>query len=510
MILLYVICGLLIGAILGWLFAKTSMSSQLQSLTSDWQARYNDLEKQFVEYRATKNTEYVSLSTALQKAEDQQRDLQQVLEERDGQVLALNSRLSAAIAGFETATKTIAEKNEDLARLKSDLDEAGRKYTACNQMLATATANNTALQEKLDTQKAEMEELGRKFNTEFENIANKILDTKTEKFTELNKSNLTSILEPLGKNLTEFKTKVEEVYDKESKERFSLGEKVKELAELNKLISEEASNLTKALKGEAKTQGRWGEMILESILEKSGLEKGREYFMEHELRDAHGNALRSDSEGKKMRPDAVIKYPDNRSVIIDSKVSLNAFTRFVESNDSEEQQQQLDEHVKAVKAHILALSAKGYDDYQQALDFVMMFIPSEAAYMAALKADPGLWNFAYDKRILLISPTNLITSLKLIVDLWKREYQNQNALEIADRGAKLYDKFVGFVANLKDVGKHLESAQGKYSEAYKQLATGNDNLVLQAEKLKKLGLKPKKELPKEIVEMAVELPEITP
>jgi DNA recombination protein RmuC len=327
----------------------------------------------------------------------------------------------------------------------------------------------------------------------------------------LNKTNLTSILEPLGKNITEFKTKVEEVYDKESKERFSLGEKVKELAQLNKVISEEAHNLTKALKSESKTQGGGGEMILENILERSGLVKDREYFMEHQLLDENGIPMKSDSEDKKMRPDAVIKYPDNRNVIIDSKVSLNAFTRCVAAMDEKTRLNELSEHISCIKKHISSLSAKGYDDYNKSLDFVMMFIPSEPAYIAALQGDPDLWNFAYDKRILLLSPTNLITSLKLIVDLWKREYQNQNAKEIAERGAKLYDKFVGFVANLDDVGEHLEKAQGKYSEAYKQLSTGNDNLVIQATKLKALGLKTKKELPKEIVNTALgnELPEQT-
>jgi len=345
-----------------------------------------------------------------------------------------------------------------------------------------------------------MEEMGKKFNTEFENIASKILESKSEKFTEINKTNLQSILEPLGKNISEFKTKVEEVYDKEAKERFSLGEKVKELADLNKTISEEARNLTKALKGESKTQGRWGEMILESILERSGLVKDREYFMEYQLEDELGNALRSDSENKKMRPDAVIKYPDNRSVIIDSKVSLNAFSRFSDAVDVDVQKVALAEHVQAIKNHIIALSSKGYDDYNKALDFVMMFVPSESAYMAALQGDSELWNYAYDKRILLLSPTNLITSLKLIADLWKREFQNRNAIEIADRGAKLFDKFVGFVENMKDIGAHIDKAQGKYSDAYKQLTTGNDNLVAQATKLKNLGLKPKKELPKELGE----------
>jgi DNA recombination protein RmuC len=220
--------------------------------------------------------------------------------------------------------------------------------------------------------------------------------------------------------------------------------------------------------------------------------------MEHQLMDDDGKAILSESEGKKMRPDAVIKYPDNRSVIIDSKVSLNAFTRYLDSTDPDVQKSELAAHVSSIKTHIVALSTKGYDDYDKALDFVMMFIPSEPAYIAALQGDPDLWNFAYDKRILLLNPTNLITSLKLIVDLWKREYQNQNAIEIADRGAKLYDKFVGFVDNLKGVGDNLSKAQSKYDEAFKQLSTGNDNLVLQATKLKNLGLKPKKELTKDL------------
>ena len=354
--------------------------------------------------------------------------------------------------------------------------------------------------EKLKIQKVEIEEMAKKFNLEFENIANKILESKSEKFTQLNKNNLKEILEPLGKNIDEFKTKVTEVYDRESKERFSLGEKVKELALLNQSIGEEARNLTKALKGEAKTQGRWGEMILEKLLEMSGLRKGEEYTIEEQLTDEAGNALKSDSLEKKMRPDAIVKYPDNRNVIIDSKVSLNAYLRYIEATDSAIQKSELEAHVSAVKNHIISLSAKGYDDFHKSLDFVMMFIPSEPAYIAALQGDPDLWSFAYEKRILLMSPTNLITSLKLIVDLWKREYQNRNAIAIAERGAKLYDKFVGFVENLKDIGNSIDKARDKYDEAIKQLSSGKDNLVLQTEKLKKLGLKTKKELKLEIEE----------
>jgi len=414
-------------------------------------------------------------------------------------------------AQLNAARQTLLEKNGDLEQLKGEFQKLQEEANSLNRQYATVNAQNKALQDKLDTQKTEIEELGKKFNLEFENLANRILESKTQKFTDLNKSNLSAILEPLGKNIEEFKKTVNDVYNNEAKERFSLGEQVKALADLNKTIGEEARNLTKALKGEAKTQGRWGEMILETILEKSGLRKGEEYFMEAQLSDENGNPLRSDSEGKKMRPDAVIKYPDNRQVIIDSKVSLNAFTRLIEATDPEEQKKELNNHISAIKNHIIALSTKGYDDYDKALDFVMMFIPSEPAYIAALQGDPEIWNFAYDRRILLLSPTNLITSLKLIVDLWKREQHNQNAKAIAERGAKMYDKLVGFVDNLEDVGKYLERANTSYSESYKQLKEGKDNLILQATKMKELGIKNKKSLSDKLVSDATlnELSELT-
>ena len=458
--ILFIAIAAIIGAAFGWLFAKSKSNVNAQSEKESTFNAFNALDKEFTTYKA--------------KSEANAESVKNTLLEKDN---------------------LIQEKNEEVKDLKKEKEKF-------QQDLATAIANNKALEDKLKMQKEEIKEIGIKFNLEFENIANKILDTKSEKFTELNKTNLKTILDPLGQNIKDFKKQVDDVYKAESQERFSLGNEVKRLAELNQVISEEAKNLTKALKGESKTQGNWGEMILESILEKSGLVKDREYFMEQELLDADGNQLKSDSEGKKMRPDAIIKYPDKRSVIIDSKVSLNAFTRYIAATDADEQKKELEAHVAAIKTHIVTLSAKGYDDYDKALDFVMMFIPSEPAYMAALQGYQDLWNFAYDKRILLLSPTNLITSLKLIVDLWKREYQNENALEIAERGAKLYDKFVGFVNNLDDVGDYLNKAQGKYDEAYKQLSTGNDNLVIQATKLKDLGLKTKKSLPDGIINNA--------
>ncbi len=400
-------------------------------------------------------------------------------------------------------------KNEELAAtnvvLKSEITQLQKDKQDLIILRSELTAKNENLLTLLETQKAEVAKMQELAKNEFENLANKILEEKSEKFTALNQNNLKNILEPFQEKITELRNKVGETYDKESKERFSLGEKVKELALLNQQISEDAKKLTRALKGESKTQGNWGEMILESILEKSGLVKGREYFLEHELRDEDNKALFSEFSGKKMRPDAVVKYPDERNVIIDSKVSLTAFTDLVDETDPDIYQVKLNQHLHSIKNHIKQLSDKAYDDYEKSLDFVMMFIPSESAYIAAMQADPNLWNFAYDKRILLLNPSNLITSLKLVSDLWKREYQNKNAMEIADRGAKLYDKFVGFVENLEKVGRNIDQAKNTYNDAFKQLSTGNDNLITQTIKLKSLGIKNKKNLPQSLEESSENL-----
>ncbi len=498
-IILYLIAGIAIGAFLGWLLGKSNSRTEWEQKKALAQQQYVDLEKELVSYRATQAAQQDNMQELLRAKTDELTTFQLTAKESQQQLTESGALLADARADLRAANQLIQDRHKTAETLKEELRSLKQEFTTVSQRLAIQTANNEALQEKLSTQKEQIDALNKKFNLEFENIANRILEAKTEKFTELNKANLNGILEPLGKNIAEFKTKVEEVYQKESQQRFSLGEKVRELAELNRKISEEAKNLTRALKSESKTQGGWGEMILENILERSGLTKNREYFMEHQLYDEHGDPLRSGSEDKKMRPDAVIKYPDNRHVIIDSKVSLNAFTRCVDAGDETSRMNELNEHVGSIKRHIQALSARGYDDYSKTLDFVMMFVPSEPAYIAALQADPELWNYAYDKRILLLSPTNLITSLKLIADLWKREYQNLHANEIADRGAKLYDKFVGFISNLQDVGDHLQKAQNKYGEAFKQLATGNDNLVTQATKLKELGLKTRKSLPEELL-----------
>ena len=431
------------------------------------------------------------IETYKTKGELSQNEIQHLEKERS--ILQVN---------LETSQQNAKMLQEDIVQLKSELKTETNILNEANKKMAELNANNLAFHEKLETQKAEMESLRKQFNNEFELIANRILEDKSQKFTKLNHENLATLLKPLGENIDHFKKKVEEVYDKESKERFSLGKEVTKLVELNQKISEEATNLTNALKGNSKTQGDWGQMILENILENSGLTKDREYFVQEFLRDEDGNCLKNE-EGIRMQPDVIIAYPDNRKVIVDSKVSLTAYTRFTVTEEIEEQQRFVNEHLKSIKKHIDELSQKHYQDFAPTLDFVMMFVPNEPAYLLALKNDMSLWQYAYQKRILLISPTNLIAVLKLIADLWKRDYQNKNAMEIATRGASLYDKFVGFVENLADIGNHLEKTQKSYQAAMGQLKEGKGNLISQVEKLKELGVKPKKNIQSGLIQDAL-------
>lgn len=382
-------------------------------------------------------------------------------------------------------------QQQQLRELKSERDKLSAAQIEQIREIADLTATIHSKEEMLTSQREELLNTREQLNKDFQILANQILEEKTLKFTDANRLNMESILKPLGEKLSEFKFKVEETYDKESKQRFSLEERIKELVALNNQISTEANNLTRALKGSNKIQGDWGEMILETILEKSGLRKGEEYFSQDYLTDASGQSLLSEH-NKKMQPDIVVVYPGGRKIIIDSKVSLSAYVKYAEAETEVEFLQAGKEHLVSVRKHIDELSKKSYQDHIDSLDFVMMFIPNEPAYILAMQLDSSLWDYAYHKRILLISPTNLIASLKVVADLWKRENQSRNAQEIAKRGAILYDKFVGFVETLQDVGKSIDKSQKTYEKAVSQLNDGSGNLVRQAEMLKELGVKSRK------------------
>lgn len=489
--MIYLIIGLIAGGVLGAVILYFALKSSMVSRSS-----YDLLNTLSIKTQSdleNSNLKIQELNQIISKEKEANMLQQDLLDDLKNEFSKVSAEYSSLNIQFQELKQINQRQN---SQIETHILEKQTLFAKNSEL----SAKNEGLQQSLDTQKEEIVKIQEDSKLQFENLANKILEEKTEKFTALNQNNLKNILEPFQEKIADLKNKVNEAYEKENKERFSLAEKVKELAELNQQISEDAKKLTRALKGESKTQGNWGEMILESILEKSGLVKGREYFLEHELRDEDNKALFSEFSGKKMRPDAVVKYPDERNVIIDSKVSLTAFTELVDETDADVYAIKLSQHLGSIKNHINQLSQKAYDDYGKSLDFVMMFIPSEPAYIAAMQADQNLWNYAYERRILLLNPSNLITSLKLIADLWKREYQNRNSIEIADRGARLYDKFVGFVENLEKVGRNLDQAKNVFNDAYKQLHTGNDNLVIQTQKLKSLGIKNKKELPQSLID----------
>jgi len=398
--------------------------------------------------------------------------------------------------------KRVAEENirsakEQLNSSASEVREKENTILDLNRQLSVKSTEYTGLLEKLQEQKADLEKLQDKFRIEFKNLANEILEEKTQKFTEQNKLKLDEILKPLGEKIRDFEKKVEETYDKESKQRFSLEREIKSLTDLNQQISKEASNLTNALKGQAKTRGNWGEIILESILEKSGLTLDREFFIQQSYTNEHG---------KRMQPDVIVAYPGDRNVVIDSKVSLIAYERYASAETKDEQDLAARDHLLSVRNHISDLSSKNYQDIYalKSLDFVMLFMPIEPAYMLAMQYDPNLWNWAYDRRILLISPTNLIAALRMIANLWRVEYQNKNAMEIARQSGDLYDKFTSFLEDLQDIGTKIDATRKVYDASMNKLSTGKGNLIRRVETIKSLGARAGKEIPKSLLEQAGE------
>ena len=414
---------------------------------------------------------------------------QQSLAVRESEAADLKVRNGVLEAQVKSCTARLAE-------VQAQLDFANREREKLNREKGDLQARNQMLSENMEVQKQEVQRIRQEMNNEFKVLANEILQEKSKSFSEMNHERLAEILNPLKERLEGFKKTVEETYNNEARERFSLKEQIKELVERSESIGAEAKQLTHALRGDSKIQGDWGEMILESILEKSGLEKDREYFIQETLRDEEGHTIQG-SDGRKMRPDVIIRYPggENHQMVIDSKVSLTAYVNYVNAEDADEARLALKQHLVSVRKHIDELAGKSYQDYVGKGDHVMMFIPNEAAYLAAMQADHALWQYAYEKKVLLLSPTNLIAALKLVADLWQRDKQTRNAIDIAEEGGKLYDKFAGFVEDMEKIGKSLNTTAMAYTDAMKKLKTGNGNLIGRVENLKVMGVKAKKNLP---------------
>lgn len=464
------------------LVSQQQLQAQLQLRFERGQTELKELQVKNValETNAQNKTEKISeLSHALSEQTNAGNTLQNKVQE-------LNKNLTEALVLNRSLQDQLELQKTSIQQQAAQLAQLNEKNQLLHADNSEWKANNTALKDRLATQKEEIIELQQTAHLQFEKIAQQIFEDKSGKFTEANKANIEALLKPLGENIDLFKKKVEETYDKESKQRFSLEEKVKELVEQTNKVSSEANNLASALKGQSKKQGNWGEVILESILQQSGLVKNREYFLQQTIKDEAGRSL---------RPDVLVKLPDNRIIIIDSKVSLVAYDRFSAADNAEQQTIHLAEHLKSVYTHIDELSSKQYDNLDAALDFTMMFVPIEPAYLVSIQADQDLWAYAYAKRVLLVSPTNLIACLKLMADLWKREMQSKNAMEIVKRGELLYEKFVTFVSTLEELGRQINKTQQSYTTAIGQLNTGNGHLIGQALKLKNLGLKSGKEIP---------------
>lgn len=402
---------------------------------------------------------------------------------------------------FKSSVSKSEEKSslleKEIEKTESELTTERDKVLKLNSELSAGKADFLNLQNRLEEERKEIEELQTKFTKEFENLANKILDEKSAKFTEQNKENLDQILKPLSEKIKDFEKKVEDKYLKESNERASLVQQIKNLHELNQQMSKDANNLTKALKGDSKARGSWGEFILESVLEKSGLVKDREYKIQESFKSP---------DGKLQKPDVIIYLPDDKNIIIDSKVSLVAYEQFSSTDNETESSVSLKEHIRSIRNHIKELGEKSYQSLYKlnSPDFVLMFVPIEPAFALAVQNDANLFYEAFEKNIVIVSPTTLLATLRTIASIWKQEKQNKNALEIARQSGDLYDKFVGFVDDLSLVGSNIKTTQANYDKAMKKLSEGRGNLIKKAENIKELGAKTTKSLPQSLLDESPE------
>lgn len=392
----------------------------------------------------------------------------------------------------ELSQYRVERENEFLSLQQqiAKLNEENRQLSEQRASLSQELANERKSSEEKLTLLADSKE---KLSAEFKLLANEIFESKNRQFTEVSKTSLQNILTPLRENLQRFEKKVEDSYNQEARERFSLGKEIGKLKELNDRISEDAVNLTNALKGDNKAQGNWGELVLESILEKSGLVKGREYEVQVSLKA---------DDGSRSQPDVIIRLPEGRDIIIDSKVSLKAWDAYCSADEEDARNIALQQHVQSIRNHVKSLSAKDYQKLNdiKTLDYVLLFMPIEAAYSVAAQEDPELFQFAFEKNIIIVVPPTLLTTLRTVQNIWQLVQQNENAIEIAQQGGALYDKFVAFLKDFEEVGARIEATHKSYDKARNKLHSGRGNLIARTEKLKKLGVKASKQINKDSIE----------
>jgi DNA recombination protein RmuC len=391
-----------------------------------------------------------------------------------------------------------------LARAELARQEESTLVIALRDERDKALQNAIRLEAELDSERKQglgriesLNEAKEALTTQFKNLANEILEDKSKRFTEQNVANLDALLKPLQTKLSEFKEQVNISYGNEARERFALKSEIERLANLNLRMSDETRSLTQALKGDSKVQGNWGELVLESILESSGLRKGEEYLVQ----DSH-----TQSDGSRLQPDVVVKLPEGRSLVVDSKVSITAYSRHAKATDPIISEQELAAHIQSLRQHIQGLSSKNYSALYgiSSVDFVLMFVPIEPAFLSALKTAPNLYQEALAKNIVLVCPSTLMATLRTVAHLWRQDHQNRNALEIAKQCGTLYDKFVGFVDDLEKLGQRLDQAQTSYHDAFNKLKSGKGNLIRTAEKVRELGVKPSKNLSAPLIESSTD------
>ncbi|MFI3319153.1 MAG: DNA recombination protein RmuC [Rikenellaceae bacterium] len=414
-----------------------------------------------------------ALRTRAIKSETQLEELHRSEQSLRSDLMAAKSEL---VANSQKLTFEQSTREEQRQGYESQIRTLSEECAKSRVRLEAAEERNQLQLEEYTKRETQARE-------QFKNMASQILTEQSQQFKATNKESIDLLLKPFKDNITEFRQRVELIYSAENEQRGALRNELKNLMELNRRITAETTNLTNALKGNSKVQGDWGEMILETILDSSNLIKGVHYQTQYNIKDAEGNNL---------RPDVVLFMPEGKQIVIDSKVSLTAFVNYMDAEDVAERERHLAAHVISVRQHVTELGRKEYQKLLNSPDFVIMFVPNEPAFLAALQADTSIWGDAYDKRVIISSPTNLFALLKLVDDLWKRNAQSKNTANIVTYGTKLYDQLVNFTSSLEGVGQALSVAQDKYADAYKRLATGNDNIIRSGERLRKLGLPTKK------------------